>query len=413
MKQTVVTFRQAKGQRKLAMLTAYDATVARLMDDHVDAVLVGDSLGMVMLGQPDTLSVTMDQMIHHCAAVSRGLTKPLLVCDMPFMSYHLSPQQACANAGRLVQEGRAQAVKLEGGRHFCPQVEAIVRASIPVMGHLGLTPQSLHSMGGYKVQGRGREAAQALLDDARALEQAGGFAIVLECVPAPLAALVSRSVSVPTIGIGAGPDCDGQVLVWQDMLGMVDGLSPKFVKHYAELGAAMRQAFQTYADEVRAGPSGDGNIPTAWMRRIWKKRIEPPSLRTAHRPMRNGGWGRAPFPTGPANGIAGAFYVCFVETFLPHSASRGGAASSPRARAQMRPSYRQRFHGKGSCRPPNSRRPGRRRAGPYRPGAHRSAGRRGWRPHGPWYRYSPPPGARGARAGPARRTRQRGYGLPA
>ena len=179
MKQTAVTFRQAKGQRKLAMLTAYDATVARLMDDHVDAVLVGDSLGMVMLGQPDTLSVTMDQMIHHSAAVSRGLTKPLLVCDMPFMSYHLSPQQACANAGRLVQEGRAQAVKLEGGRHFCPQVEAIVQASIPVMGHLGLTPQSLHSMGGYKVQGRGREAAQALLDDARALEQAGGFAIVL------------------------------------------------------------------------------------------------------------------------------------------------------------------------------------------------------------------------------------------
>ena len=230
MKQTAVTFRQAKGQRKLAMLTAYDATVARLMDDHVDAVLVGDSLGMVMLGQPDTLSVTMDQMIHHSAAVSRGLTKPLLVCDMPFMSYHLSPQQACANAGRLVQEGRAQAVKLEGGRHFCPQVEAIVRASIPVMGHLGLTPQSLHGMGGYKVQGRGREAAQALLDDARALEQAGVFAIVLECVPAPLAALVSRSVSVPTIGIGAGPDCDGQ-----------------------ELGAAMRQAFQTYADEVRAG----------------------------------------------------------------------------------------------------------------------------------------------------------------
>ena len=138
MKQTAVTFRQAKGQRKLAMLTAYDATVARLMDDHVDAVLVGDSLGMVMLGQPDTLSVTMEQMIHHCAAVSRGLAKPLLVCDMPFMSYHLSPQQACANAGRLVQEGRAQAVKLEGGRHFCTQVEAIVRASIPVMGHLGL-----------------------------------------------------------------------------------------------------------------------------------------------------------------------------------------------------------------------------------------------------------------------------------
>ena len=253
MKQTAVTFRQAKGQRKLAMLTAYDATIARLMDDHVDAVLVGDSLGMVMLGQPDTLSVTMDQMIHHCAAVSRGLTRPLLVCDMPFMSYHLSPQQACANAGRLVQEGRAQAVKLEGGRHFCPQVEAIVQASIPVMGHLGLTPQSLHSMGGYKVQGRGREAAQALLDDARALERAGVFAIVLECVPAPLAALVSRSVGVPTIGIGAGAGCDGQVLVWQDMLGLNGDKVPKFVRCFAPVGQTMTQAFRAYDREVKAG----------------------------------------------------------------------------------------------------------------------------------------------------------------
>lgn len=235
------------------MLTAYDATVARLMDDHVDAVLVGDSLGMVMLGQPDTLSVTMDQMIHHCAAVSRGLTKPLLVCDMPFMSYHLSPQQACANAGRLVQEGRAQAVNLEGGRHFCPQVEAIVRASIPVMGHLGLTPQSLHGMGGYKVQGRGREAAQALLDDAPGTGTGGGLRhrAGMRARTAGRAGQPQRQRAHHRYR--RGPDCDGQVLVWQDMLGMVDGLSPKFVKHYAELGAAMRQAFQTYADEVRAG----------------------------------------------------------------------------------------------------------------------------------------------------------------
>ena len=180
MKQTAVTFRQAKGQRKLAMLTAYDATVARLMDDHVDAVLVGDSLGMVMLGQPDTLSVTMEQMIHHCAAVSRGLTKPLLVCDMPFMSYHLSPQQACANAGRLVQEGRAQAVKLEGGADFCDEVRALTRASIPVMGHLGLTPQSVNAFGGFKVQGKDLETAQKLINDAHAMDEAGVFALVME-----------------------------------------------------------------------------------------------------------------------------------------------------------------------------------------------------------------------------------------
>lgn len=254
MKTTAVSFRAAKGQRKLSMLTAYDYTTARLMDAcQIDALLVGDSLGMVMLGYADTLSVTMEDMIHHCAAVARGASRPLIVCDMPFMSYHLSPEQACANAGRLLKEGRAQAVKLEGGADFAEHIRLMVRASIPVMGHLGLTPQSINALGGFKVQGKAPEAAQKLLDDARALEAAGVFAIVLECVPAPLARLVSQRVSVPTIGIGAGPDCDGQVLVWQDMLGMVSGLSPKFVRHFAEGGEAMQQAFNAYAQAVQDG----------------------------------------------------------------------------------------------------------------------------------------------------------------
>lgn len=257
MKETAVTFRAAKGQRKLSMLTAYDYTTARLMEQSgVDALLVGDSLGMVMLGHADTLSVTMEDMIRHCAAVARGSERPLLVCDMPFMSYQLSPEQACANAGRLVKEGRAQAVKLEGGAEFAEHVRAIVRASIPVMGHIGLTPQSVHALGGFKVQGKAPEAAQKLLDDARALEVAGAFALVLECVPAPLARRISEAVTIPTIGIGAGPDCDGQVLVWQDMLGMVDGMSPRFVRHFAECGTDMRAAFSAYVQAVQ-----DGSFP--------------------------------------------------------------------------------------------------------------------------------------------------------
>lgn len=253
MKQTAVTFRAAKGDHKLVMITAYDYSVARLMDDAADALLVGDSLGMVMMGLEDTLGVGMEHMIHHCAAVSRAARKALVVCDMPFMSYQVSPRQACENAGRLVREGRAQAVKLEGGAHFAPHVEAIVQASIPVMGHIGLTPQSLHSLGGYRVQGKSAEAAQTMLDDARALEKAGAFALVLECVPTPLAARITEAVAIPTIGIGAGPECDGQVLVWQDMLGITERLSPKFVKRFAPVGDAMREAFAAYANEVRAG----------------------------------------------------------------------------------------------------------------------------------------------------------------
>ena len=254
MKNTVATFRQAKGREKLVMLTAYDYSTAKLMDrTGVNALLVGDSLGMVMLGYPDTLSVTREDMIRHCAAVARGACSALVVCDMPFMSCQVSVTDTVRNAGRLVKEGRAQAVKLEGGADFCDEVRGLTRASIPVMGHLGLTPQSVNAFGGYKVQGKSLAAAQKLLDDARALQEAGAFSLVLECVPAALAARVSKELEIPVIGIGAGPECDGQVLVWQDMLGLCDTVAPKFVKRFGEVGEAMRAAFTVYAQEVKGG----------------------------------------------------------------------------------------------------------------------------------------------------------------
>jgi len=254
MKNTIVTFREAKGQEKLVMLTAYDYSTARVMDmAGVDALLVGDSLGMVMLGYPDTLSVTVDDMVRHCAAVARGAQKALVVCDMPFMSYHVSVEDTVRNAGRLMTEGRAQAVKLEGGAEFAAEVRALTRASIPVMGHLGLTPQSVNAFGGFKVQGKSMAAAQKLLDDARALQDAGAFALVLECVPAPLAERVTQALSIPVIGIGAGAGCDGQVLVWQDMTGMTLSHLPRFVKRFGEVGASLRSAVEAYAREVRAG----------------------------------------------------------------------------------------------------------------------------------------------------------------
>ncbi|MGV6995016.1 3-methyl-2-oxobutanoate hydroxymethyltransferase [Desulfovibrio sp. QI0430] len=254
MKNTIVTFREAKGQEKLVMLTAYDYSTARVMDmAGVDALLVGDSLGMVMLGYPDTLSVTVDDMVRHCAAVARGAQKALVVCDMPFMSYHVSVEDTVRNAGRLMTEGRAQAVKLEGGAEFAPEVRALTRASIPVMGHLGLTPQSVNAFGGFKVQGKSMAAGQKLLDDARALQDAGAFALVLECVPAPLAERVTQALSIPVIGIGAGAGCDGQVLVWQDMTGMTLSHLPRFVKRFGEVGASLRSAVEAYAREVRAG----------------------------------------------------------------------------------------------------------------------------------------------------------------
>ena len=264
MKNTVVTFREAKGHEKLVMLTAYDYSTARVMDmAGVDALLVGDSLGMVMLGYPDTLSVTVDDMVRHCAAVARGTQKALVVCDMPYMSYHVSVEDTVRNAARLMIEGRAQAVKLEGGAEFAAEVRALTRAAIPVMGHLGLTPQSVNAFGGFKVQGKTMAAAQKLLDDARALQDAGAFALVLECVPAPLAERVTQALAIPVIGIGAGAGCDGQVLVWQDMTGMTLSHLPRFVKRFGEVGASLRSAVEAYAREVRAGafPTEDHGYP--------------------------------------------------------------------------------------------------------------------------------------------------------
>ena len=243
-----------KGGEKLAMLTAYDAVFARLADEAgVDMVLVGDSLAMVALGQPDTLGVGMDAMVHHTRAVSRAVERALVVGDMPFMSYQQSDEAAVANAGRMLAEGRAQAVKLEGGARVLSRVRAIVAAEIPVMGHIGLTPQSIAKLGGFKVQGKTAAAAEALVEEARMLEEAGCFSLVIEAVPAPLAKLVTEAVAIPTIGIGAGPHCDGQVLVTQDVLGLFDQFRPKFVKRYAELGQFAREAMGAYIDEVRGG----------------------------------------------------------------------------------------------------------------------------------------------------------------
>ena len=236
------------------MLTAYDYSMAKLIDEAgIDMVLVGDSLGMVMLGYEDTLSVTMEDMIHHTAAVSRGIKNAFLVADMPFMSYQTSVYDAVCNAGRLIKEGRAEAVKLEGGSTFAEHIRAITNASIPVVAHLGLPPQSFHSLGGFKVQGKSEQAAKKLLEDAKAIEEAGAVALVLECVPAKLAELVTKKLHIPTIGIGAGAGCDGQVLVYQDMLAMFGDFKPKFVKRFGEVGAVMKEAFQTYSKEVKAG----------------------------------------------------------------------------------------------------------------------------------------------------------------
>ena len=253
MKNTILTLQQRKQkQQKITMLTAYDYTTAKLMDDSgVDCLLVGDSLGMVMLGYESTVSVTMEDMIHHSKAVAKGAKNALVVTDLPFMSYHASVYDAVHNAGRLIQEGNAQVVKLEGGRAFCEHIKMIVQASIPVIAHIGLMPQSVLALGGYKVQGRDYQAAKDIILDALAVEQAGATAILLECVPADLAKFITELVSIPTIGIGAGHGCDGQVLVYQDMLSMYDGVSSKFVKSFAPIGDQMKQAFADYCQEVK------------------------------------------------------------------------------------------------------------------------------------------------------------------
>ena len=254
MKKTTATFKQAKADgKKLTMLTAYDYSTAALVDGAgIDGILVGDSLGNVMLGYEDTISVTMEDMIHHGAAVARGAKDCLVVIDMPFMSYQESIEEAVHNAGRLMKEGRANAVKLEGGASVAAQIKAITDAGIPVMAHLGLTPQSINAFGGYKVQGKTEAAAKKLLEDAKAVEAAGAFSVVLECVPSALAAMVTKSLSIPTIGIGAGSDCDGQILVYQDLLGMFSDFTPKFVKRYAEIGSAMKEAFKAYIADVQS-----------------------------------------------------------------------------------------------------------------------------------------------------------------
>jgi 3-methyl-2-oxobutanoate hydroxymethyltransferase len=250
---TAPAIRARKGAEPLVMVTAYDAPTARIADDAgVDVILVGDSVAMAVLGYEDTLQVTVDDMVHHVGAVARARPRALVVADLPWLSYHLSVDDAVRNAAALVRAG-ASAVKLEGGRSRVAVVEAMVNAEIPVMGHLGLTPQSVHALGGYRVQGQQADAAIALVDDARALAAAGCFAIVLECVPREVARLVTGEVPVPTIGIGAGPDCDGQVLVIHDLLGLEDRIAPKFVRRYGTLKADATAAVAAYADDVRAG----------------------------------------------------------------------------------------------------------------------------------------------------------------
>lgn len=244
---------------KISMVTAYDYSTARLVDGSgIDSILVGDSLGMVMLGYEDTVSVTMEDMIHHCAAVTRGTERALVICDMPFMSYQTSVYDAVKNAGRIMKEGRAGAVKLEGGTDFAEHIEAIVKASIPVCAHIGMTPQSVNAFGGFKVQGKSVEAAKRVIEDAVAVEKAGAFAVVLECVPARLAEYISGILTIPTIGIGAGAGCGGQVLVYQDMLSMYSDFTPKFVKKFADVGSVMRGAFEDYNRAVK-----DGSFPAA------------------------------------------------------------------------------------------------------------------------------------------------------
>jgi 3-methyl-2-oxobutanoate hydroxymethyltransferase len=252
-KVTAPALRRRKGKAPITMVTAYDYTMARLIDDGgVDALLVGDSLGMVIQGQTTTIPVTLDEICYHTRAVARGAQIAHVVGDMPFMSFQVSAVQALENAGRLLKEGMAESVKLEGGEDVAEHVFRITRAGIPVMGHIGLTPQSVHALGGFRVQGKSEDAAERLIADARALEQAGAYSIVLEAMPPDVAERVTASVDVPTIGIGAGPACDGQVLVCTDLLGMTLGHRPKFAKPYAQLGDQIREATAQYVDEVRS-----------------------------------------------------------------------------------------------------------------------------------------------------------------
>ena len=242
------------------MLTAYDYSMAKIVDAAgIDSVLVGDSLGMVFQGNESTLPVTLDEIIYHTKAVVRGVKNALVVADMPFLSYHVSKEEAVRNAGRMIKEGGAEAVKMEGGTLFSETIKAVVDAQIPVMGHIGLTPQSVNAFGGFKVQGKDEQSAKRIWEDAKLLEEAGVFAITLECIPDKLAQLITKSLRIPTIGIGAGKSCDGQVLVINDMLGMFSDFVPRFVKQYAKLNTEITAAVQDYITEVREGdfPAGE------------------------------------------------------------------------------------------------------------------------------------------------------------
>ena len=251
---TIPQIVSAKGREKLAMLTVYDAPSARLLDEAgIEILLVGDSVEMTVYGEPNTLSATMDTMVRHTRAVSRSVRRAVVVGDMPFLSYQTDPANAVANAGRFLAEGGAAAVKVEGGRRILPAVEAILAADIPVMGHVGLTPQSYRKFGGFKVQGREADSAREILDDAKALADAGCFAIVLECVPETLAAEITREIAVPTLGIGAGLHCDGQVLVFHDVVGLTRDLRPKFVRRYADLTTVIGDAARAFVKDVKSG----------------------------------------------------------------------------------------------------------------------------------------------------------------
>jgi len=253
-KSTVLTLQKQKEEgNKITMLTAYDYSVAKLIDAAgIDVILVGDSLGMTMLGYEDTLPVTMEDMIHHTASVSRGAKDAFVIADMPFMSYQTSVRDAVYNAGRLIKEGHAHAIKLEGGASVCEQIKAITEASIPVCAHIGLTPQSTNAFGGFKVQGKNMQRAKQIVEDALSVQEAGAFMVTLECIPEKLASLITDILDIPTIGIGAGNGCDGQVLVYHDMLGMFTDFKPKFVKHFGNIGEEMTKAFVSYRDEVKS-----------------------------------------------------------------------------------------------------------------------------------------------------------------
>jgi len=263
---TVPAVKAMKHVSRIGMLTAYDYPTAKIADAAgTDIILVGDSLGMVVLGYPDTLSVTVEDMLHHTRAVARGTERALVVGDMPYLSYHISTEESVRNAGKFIQAG-ARAIKIEGGKlQRIKTIEAILDAEIPVMGHIGLTPQSVNAMGGFKLQGKNADDAKRLVDEAVALDQAGCFSIVLECVPEELAAMITERVAIPTIGIGAGPSCDGQVLVFHDLLGLYDGHTPKFVRKYANTADVMREAITKYLDDVRSGRFPDGTTESFHM----------------------------------------------------------------------------------------------------------------------------------------------------